>query len=71
MAKKPQRPRDLNQLAKRIVDLTTGEATDQEPEPTPKERRASKGGQGRAKALSAEDRSAIAKKAARARWDGA
>jgi hypothetical protein len=70
MAKKPQRPRDLNQLAKRIVDITTGEATDGAPEPTPKERRASKGGLGRAQALSADERSAIAKKAARARWDG-
>ncbi len=71
MAKTPQRPRDLNQLAKLVVDLTTGDASDEAPEPTPKELRASKGGQGRARALSPEERSAIARKAARARWDGA
>ena len=68
MAKKPQRPRDLNQLAKRIVDLTTGEASEEEPEPTFEEERAARGGQARAEKLSAEERSAIAKKAAKARW---
>jgi hypothetical protein len=68
MAKKPQRPRDLNQLAKRIVDLSVGEATEEEPEPTFEEERASKGGSARARKLTPEERSAIAKKAARARW---
>ena len=58
----------MSQLAKRIVDLTTGEASDEPSEPTPQEERGSKGGQGRAKKLSAEERSEIAKKAARARW---
>jgi hypothetical protein len=69
MAKKPLRPRDLNQLAKRIVDLTTGQATEGEPEPTFEEERASKGGDARAKNLTPEERSAIARKAAKARWD--
>ena len=64
MAKKPCRPRDLNQLAKRIVDLTTGEATEDEQEPTPEQERASKGGQERAQKLTPEERSAIARKAA-------
>jgi hypothetical protein len=29
----PKRPRDLNQWAKRMVDLATGEAIDREPTP--------------------------------------
>jgi hypothetical protein len=36
MTKLPKRPRDLNQRAKRIVDIATGEASDREP--TPEER---------------------------------
>jgi hypothetical protein len=32
----PKRPRDVNQLAKMIVDLTTGDAT--EPEPNVKQK---------------------------------
>jgi hypothetical protein len=31
MAARPKRPRDLNQLAKLIVELSTGEAIDQIP----------------------------------------
>jgi len=68
MAKRPQRPRDLNQLAKRIVDLTTGQVED-DPGPSFEEERAAKGGAARAQRLTPEERSAIAKKAARARWD--
>jgi hypothetical protein len=30
MNKPPKRPRDLNQWAKRMVDIATGEATDRE-----------------------------------------
>ncbi len=68
--KHPQRPRDLNQWAKHMVDLATGEANDREPTMT--EVRASKGGikggPARAAALTAEQRSDIAKKAAGKRW---
>ena len=66
--KTPSRPRDMSQLAKRIVDITTGEETDEVPESTPEEERAAKGGAARAAKLTPEERSAIAKKAARARW---
>ena len=31
MPKTPKRPRDLNQWAKRMVDIATGEAIDREP----------------------------------------
>jgi len=67
-------PKDSNQLAKYIVDVTSGEAEKIEP---PKKNphaqalsklRASKGGKARAKTLSSRKRSAIAKKAAKARW---
>lgn len=71
MARKPKtpaRPRDVSQLAKRIVELSTGEASDETPEPTMEEERASKGGQARADNLTPEERSAIAKRAAQARW---
>ena len=67
----PKRPRDTNQLAKMIVDLTTGEET--EPEMSPKARAGQlgglKGGKARADKLSPEERSAIAKKAAEKRWN--
>jgi hypothetical protein len=33
MPKPPKRPRDTNQLAKLIIDLVTGEATEEKPEP--------------------------------------
>ena len=70
MAKKstPARPRDLNQLAKHIVDLSTGEESDEPDEPTPEQDRASKGGAARAAKLTPEERSEIAKKAAAVRW---
>ena len=59
-----KRPRDTNELAKRVVDLAIGEATDREPEPTGPQRR----GLARAAKLSPERRCQIAKKAAAARW---
>ena len=66
----PKRPRDTNQLAKFIVDLSTGEES--EPELTPKQKAGQlgglKGGKARADKLTREERSAIAKKAAEARW---
>ncbi len=66
--KTPARPRDMSQLAKRIVDITTGEEADEAEAPSVLEERAAKGGTARAAKLTPEERSAIAKKAARARW---
>jgi hypothetical protein len=72
---KPKRPRDVNQLAKFIVDTVTGNAP-----PAPAERPknpaavalgklgGAKGGKARAAALSPAKRKAIAKKAAAKRW---
>jgi hypothetical protein len=71
----PRRPRDANQLAKLIVALSVGEATDVDPnagkDPAAIQRgRAGgiKGGKARRKALSKEQRKQIARKAARSRW---
>ncbi len=67
--------RDLNETAALVVRIATG----QEPNPkdapvSPASRRAQgggkKGGPARARKLTASRRRAIAKKAARARWDG-
>lgn len=66
---------DLSQLAKRIVDEATGNAPPTE-QKTEKNKAAQelgrlgglKGGAARAKKLTAEERSEIAKKAANARW---
>lgn len=69
MAKK-----DLNQLAKRILDIVSGEIEDIEKskkiKSTPIKGRAGGlvGGKERAKRLSAKQRSEIAKKAAQKRW---
>ena len=69
MTDKPKRPRDANQLAKFIVDVATGEATDTQPEKAEGQRKGGlKGGKARAKALSSQERSDIAKNAAKARW---
>lgn len=74
MATKLKRPRDANQLAKLLVDIATGE----EPEAMPEEEapkltaavtRGRKGGKARAGALTPEERSEIARKAAAKRWD--
>jgi hypothetical protein len=70
----PKRPRDQNQLAKRMVDILTGQVEDREP--TPEERGVDpaassmgrKGGPARAASLSPERRAEIAKKAAAKRW---
>lgn len=73
---KPKRPRDPNQLAKLIADIATGEVT--EPKTDDGKDQAAvalgrkgglKGGKARAEKLTPEKRSAIAKKAAKARWD--
>lgn len=63
-----KRPTDMNQLARFIVDTAAGEI----PEPTPKQVRAKKGGNvggaARARILTPEQRSEIARLAAEARW---
>ena len=70
MTAHPKRPRDANQLAKFIMDVATG-VTD-EPVTAPKAEGQRKGGlaggKARADKLSPQDRSAIATKAAKARW---
>lgn len=71
---KPKRPRDVNQLAKLIVDISTGNAPpDTEPAKNPAavalgRLGGAKGGPARAAALSPAKRKAIAKKAAAKRW---
>jgi hypothetical protein len=72
--KHPKRPRDLNQWAKRMVDIATGTVEDRES--TPEERGVDpaasamgrKGGPARAASLTPERRAEIAKKAAAKRW---
>jgi hypothetical protein len=68
--RKPKRPRDPSQLAKLVVDIATGE--EEEQEATALQKRAAKGGKvggkARAKALTPEERSEIARTAAAARW---
>lgn len=72
-----KRPKDANQLAKYIVDMSTGEIP-KEDKPPEREKNpaavalgrlgASKGGKARAEKLSPVKRSEIAKKAAQTRW---
>jgi hypothetical protein len=76
--KHPKRPRDLNQWAKHMANLATGEAEDREP--TPEEQGkdpaavkrgrlgGKKGGKARASRMTPEERSEAASKAVRARW---
>jgi hypothetical protein len=77
--KRPRRPRDLNQLAKRIIDIATGEDKEADsagpPDPGKNPHAVElgrlggkKGGVSRAQKLSAEERKQIAQKAAQARW---
>ena len=71
----PKRPRDPNQLGKLIVDLSVGDADDSKnmPDESGKDPAAvalgKKGGKARAEKLSPKQKSAIAKKAAKARWN--
>lgn len=73
-----KRPRDLNQLAKLIVDMATGEAPPETKIDDGKNPAAvalgrlggQKGGRARAATLSKRQRSEIARKAAKARWNG-
>jgi len=70
------RPRDANQLAKHIVDIATGEVEDEQAAPRKKNPAAvalgklggKKGGKARALSLLPQERIAIAKRAAAARW---
>jgi len=67
-------PKDANQLAKYILDVTTGETEKIEPSQKNPHAQAlsklgaSKGGKARAQKLSATKRKQIAKKAAESRW---
>ncbi len=72
---KVKRPKDTNQLAKNILDIATGDSNDGLKDAAIKSAAAAlgklgglKGGPARAAALSSKKRSAIAKKAAQARW---
>jgi len=73
---KAKRPTDINQRAKSIVDIATGETEDNLKEKDLVKLAASamgrkgglKGGKARAKALTKAQRSEIAKKGAAARW---
>jgi hypothetical protein len=71
------RTRDVNQLAKSIVDLATGNPISEEPQPVKEKdplavelgrRGGLKGGKARAEKLSVERRREIAKRAADMRW---
>ena len=71
----PKRPRDANQLAKAIVELSTGQAVDPDPNEGKDPNAVALGrkggligGKARASKLTAKQRSDIAKKAAQARW---
>ena len=76
--KHPKRPRDLNQWAKRMTDIVSGEVEDREPTPEEQGKDPAavalgrkgglKGGKARAASLTAKQRQASAKKAAAARW---
>ena len=74
--KKSRRPRDPNQIAYNVVREATGEDEKFEPEKREKNPHAvalgrlggKKGGKARAEALTPEERSAIARQAAAARW---
>ncbi len=72
--KRPRRPTDLNQLAKRLVGEATGNAPESEPDTRDPHavalgaKGASKGGQARASRLTPEERKEIARRAAAKRW---
>ena len=75
MPKRSSKPRDLNALAKAIVDQATGDKPEADPyagkNPAAVELGrlgGKKGGKARAAKLTAEERSEVARKAAQARW---
>lgn len=70
-----KRPRDVNELAKRLVDEATGDEpkfdphAGKDPAAVALGRKGGlKGGKARAASMTAEERSAAARKAAAARW---
>jgi len=72
-----RRTRDVNKLAKSIVDLATGNPISEEPQPVKEKdplavelgrRGGLKGGKARSEKLSDEEKREIAKKGAEARW---
>lgn len=72
---KPNRPRDVNERAKLIMDIATGEIEDENPDSNKNPAAVElgrlgglKGGKARAKKLSAKQRKEITKKAAAKRW---
>ena len=79
MTKAPKRPRDLNQWAKHMVDIATGEVEDIEPVPQPDpdkdpaavalgRKGGLRGGNARADSLTPDERTKIAREAAKKRW---
>lgn len=74
--KRPRRPRDINQLAKALVEESVGETLPGKSEPDTRDPHAmglgakgwSKGGRARAATLSPERRREIAQRAAESRW---
>jgi hypothetical protein len=79
MARRPGEKRDFMQVAREVVERAIGEQMDGSPLEIPPDVRnphfvaigsegGKKGGKARAKRLSPQRRSAIAKKAAKARW---
>jgi len=67
MAKTPKRPADVNQRAKRVVDLATGAASDKVAH-AGKSEGGRRGAAARTKKLTPEERAEIASVAATARW---
>ena len=81
MPKRSGKPRDVNALARRIVDEATGEKAPEEPQGEPEpdpgkdpaavalgRRGGRKGGKARAEKMTPEERSEAARRAAQARW---
>ena len=75
MPDRSRRPRDPNQLGKLILDITTGEVDDPDPDAGKDPAAVAlgrkgglKGGKARAASMTPEERSEAAKIAARARW---
>jgi hypothetical protein len=64
-----KRPADVISNAVHVMQIATGEIEESLPADAMRRGRASKGGKGRAKALSKTKRASIAKKAALARWN--
>ena len=76
MSDRARRPRDVNELARQLVDEATGEVprlgdspSDKDPAAVALGRKGGlKGGKARAEKMTAEERSESARRAAKARW---